>query len=56
MAKLNNWDIVAGASFGTAWALILMGVLGNLPADPWAWVALALGIWPPFYVWRKYFI
>lgn len=53
MAKLNNWDIVAIASYGASWFLISLGVYAELRPDPWAWLALALGIWPAFYAgWR----
>lgn len=55
MAKLNNWDIVALASLGTAWFLIALGTFAELPPDPWAWIALPLGLWPPFYVLRRYY-
>jgi len=55
MARLNDWDVIALASYIASWILILMGIFIGLPAYPWARIAMVLMIWPPIYVgWRIY--
>jgi len=52
--KLHPWDSVAAVSFLASWVLIGLGVYGSLPPDPWAWVALILGLWPVPYVMKRF--
>jgi len=55
MAKFDNWDIIAAASYGTAW-LILMGIFGGLFPTPWAWIALLLGVIPAIYYVKRHML
>jgi len=49
----HPWDLVAVISFAASWVLIGMGMLSGLSPDPWAWIAMILGLWPVLYVAKR---